>query len=201
LTSSQQAYVQLTTIRRIKGNLDGVAKEWAADQAKRVGLELKRLRGRRSGQWLSDRTAELGYRVPRTTISELENSKRKYVSTAELVILARALDTAPVALLYPAPYQGEIDVLPGESSTTWSAAEWFSGMNDGGARTPFADDVETYDRNVAPLRAAARISELKTRKQRLMDALVGADEAVQVAMLDAINGVQDDIDRLSNGAG
>ncbi len=178
-----------------------MAKDWAAGQAKRVGIELKRLRGRRSGQWLSDRTAELGYRVPRTTISELENSKRNYVSTAELVILARALDTAPVALLYPAPYQGEIDVLPGESSTTWSAAEWFSGINDGGARTPFADDVEAHERNVAPLRAAARISELKTRKQRLMDALVGADEAVQVAMLDAINGVQDDIDRLSNGAG
>jgi hypothetical protein len=164
-------------------------------------MELKRLRGRRSGQWLSDRTAELGYRVPRTTVSELENGKRKYVSTAELVILARALDTSPVALLHPPPYHGEIEVLPGVSSTSWSAAEWFSGMNNGGTRIGFADDVEAYDRNLAPLRAAARISELTTRKLRLMEALLGADEAVQAAMLDAIHGVQDDIDRLSNAAG
>ena len=178
-----------------------MAKDWAADQAERVGRELKRLRGRRSGQWLSDRTAELGHRVPRTTISELENGKRKYVSTIELAILARALDTAPVALLYPPPYRGEVEVLPGQSSTSWSAAEWFSGMSNSGTQIGFADDIEAYDRNLAPLRAAARISELTTRKQRLTDALVDADEAVQVAMLDAIHGVQDDIDRLNDAAG
>jgi hypothetical protein len=177
-----------------------MAKDWATDQAERVGRELRRLRGRRSGQWLSDRTAELGYRVPRTTISELENGKRKYVSTAELAILARALDSAPAALLYPPPYGDEIEVLPGQSSTSWSAAEWFSGM-DGAQRVALADDVEAYARNLAPLRAAARISELTTRKQRLMEALVDADEAVQAAMLDAIHGVQDDIDRLTDAAG
>jgi len=191
----------LTTERLYSAILDGMAKDWAVDQAERVGRELKRLRGRRSGQWLSDRTADLGYRVPRTTISELENGKRKYVSTAELAILARALDTAPVALLYPPPYQGGIEVLPGQSSTSWSAAEWFSGMSDGAERVALADDVEAYARNLAPLRAAARISGLTTRKQRLMDAIVGADEAVQAAMLDAINGVQDDIDRLTDAAG
>jgi hypothetical protein len=177
-----------------------MAKDWATDQAERVGRELRRLRGRRSGQWLSDRTAELGYRVPRTTISELENGKRKYVSTAELAILARALDSAPAALLYPPPYGDEIEVLPGQSSTSWSAAEWFSGM-DGAQRVALADDVEAYARNLAPLRAAARISELTTRKQRLMEALVDADDAVQAAMLDAIHGVQDDIDRLTDAAG
>ncbi len=178
-----------------------MAKDWAADQAERVGRELRRLRDRRSGQWLSDRTAELGYRVPRTTTSELENGKRKYVSTAELAILARALDTAPAALLYPPPYRDEIEVLPGRSSTSWSAAEWFSGMSDGAPRVALADDVEAYARNLAPLRAAARIAELTTRKRRLMDAIVGADEAVQAAMLDAIKAVQDDIGRLTDAPG
>ena len=57
-----------------------------------------------------------------------------------------------------------------------------------------ADDVEAYARNLAPLRAAARISELTTSKQRLMEALVDAHEAVQAPMLDAIHGLQDDID-------
>jgi hypothetical protein len=57
-----------------------------------------------------------------------------------------------------------------------------------------AEDVEAYARNLAPLRAAARISELTTQKQRLMEALVDAHEAVQAPMLDAIHGLQDDID-------
>jgi len=132
--------------------------------------------------------------VPRTTISELENDKRKYVSTAELAILLWALDTAPAAPLYPPPYRDEVEVLPGQSSTSWSAAEWFSGISDGAQRVALADDVEAYARNLAPLRAAARISELTTQKQRLMEALVDAHEAVQAPMLDAIHGLQDDID-------
>ena len=132
--------------------------------------------------------------MPRTTISELENDKRKYVSTAELAILLWALDTAPAALLYPPPYRDEVEVLPGQSSTSWSAAEWFSGISDGAQRVALADDVEAYARNLAPLRAAARISELTTQKQRLMEALVDAHEAVQAPMLDAIHGLQDDID-------
>lgn len=132
--------------------------------------------------------------MPRTTISELENDKRKYVSTAELAILPWALDTAPAALLYPPPYRDEVEVLPGQSSTSWSAAEWFSGISDGARRVALADDVEAYARNLAPLRAAARISELTTQKQRLMEALVDAHEAVQAPMLDAIHGLQDDID-------
>ena len=132
--------------------------------------------------------------MPRTTISELENDKRKYVSTAELAILLWALDTAPAALLYPPPYRDEVEVLPGQSSTSWSAAEWFSGISDGARRVALADDVEAYARNLAPLRAAARISELTTQKQRLMEALVDAHEAVQAPMLDAIHGLQDDID-------
>ena len=91
---------------------------WAADQAATIGDEIKKLRGGRSGQWLSDRTAELGYRVTRTTISELENHKRKYVTTVELMVLARALNTPPIALLYPRPLSGEsIDILPGVPGT------------------------------------------------------------------------------------
>ena len=98
------------------------------------------------------------------------------------------------ALLCPPPYRDEVEVLPGQSSTSWSAAEWFSGISDGARRVALADDVEAYARNLAPLRAAARISELTTQKQRLMEALVDAHEAVQAPMLDAIHGLQDDID-------
>lgn len=153
------------------GYSDGVAKDWAAEQAARIGDEVRRLRGSRSGQWLSDRTYELGYRVARTTISELENHKRKLVSTADLAVLARALDTAPIALLYPPPYHAEVEVLPGVEETSWSAAQWFSGTHDGGSGPVAADDAEAYRRNLAPFRIEAKISALNGRKARLLSLL------------------------------
>ncbi|WP_232000763.1 cephalosporin hydroxylase family protein [Mycobacterium kyorinense] len=64
------------------------------------------------------------------TIAEFENHKRKDVSTAELAVLAKALDTAPIALLYPSSYPTELQMLPGVDATSWSAAEWFSGLTN-----------------------------------------------------------------------
>jgi hypothetical protein len=148
-----------------------MTKDWASDQAARIGDEIKRLRGGRSGQWLSDQTDALGYRVARTTISELENHKRKYVSTAELAILARALDTAPIALLYPPPYHAEVEVLPGVEITNWSAAQWFSGVEDADSASAVTHDPDAYTRNLGPLRDAARISALEERKVRLLSLL------------------------------
>ncbi len=150
---------------------DDMAKDWASDQAARIGDEIKRLRGARSGQWLSDRTYALGYRVARTTISELENHKRKYVSTAELAILARALDTAPIALLYPPPYHAEVKILPGVEMTNWLAAQWFSGAIEADGASAVSDDPDAYTRNLGPLHNAAKISALGRRKVRLLSLL------------------------------
>jgi hypothetical protein len=150
---------------------DVMTKDWASDQAARIGDEIKRLRGARSGQWLSDRTYALGYRVARTTISELENHKRKYVSTAELAILARALDTAPIALLYPPPYHAEVEILPGVEMTNWSSAQWFSGAAEADSASVVPDDPDAYTRNLGPLRIAAKISALGGRKVRLLSLL------------------------------
>ena len=173
-----------------------MAKDWAADQTARIGDEIRRLRGSRSGQWLSDRTDALGYRVARTTISELENHKRKLVSTAELVVLARALDTAPLVLLYPPPYSAELDMLPDVNKTSWVAAEWFSGMNDVGSRADFTDDVAAYDRNLAPLRAAAKISELSTKKMKIMERMADYDANMQMLWREDIHEIDEEIERL-----
>jgi len=117
-----------------------MTKDWAAKQAEVVGREILRLRGGHSGQWLSDRTAELGYRVARTTISDLENGKRNYVGAAELVVLASALSTAPVALLYPAPYDEQVEYTPDVMMTTFSAAQKFSGLPDPDGKEPASGD-------------------------------------------------------------
>ncbi|WP_158022595.1 helix-turn-helix domain-containing protein [Mycolicibacterium gilvum] len=105
---------------------------WETEQAARIGAEVQRLRKglKRSAQWLSERTEELGLKMTRQAITDLENGRRRYVTTAELVILAVALDTAPVALVYPGPYRDRIDLVPGVERPKLVAAEWFSGNVD-----------------------------------------------------------------------
>ena len=114
-----------------KPNWDTVPpRDWGEEQAHRVGKEVRRLRAKRTGQWLADRTKELGYTLTRAVISDLEVGRRRYVTTAELIILARALDTAPLALLYPAPYRDKIQILPKPESRELEkilAVQWFSG--------------------------------------------------------------------------
>ncbi|MDP9395579.1 MAG: hypothetical protein M3Q27_15580 [Actinomycetota bacterium] len=102
-------------------------REWAKDATHRVGLEIKRLRGERKVQWLSDRTAELGHRVGRSRISDLERGDRGGVlDIAELVVLARALGVPPLQLLFPIGREAMTEVLPGAVVPTWPAAKWFT---------------------------------------------------------------------------
>ncbi|MET4166103.1 MULTISPECIES: hypothetical protein [Gordonia] len=101
---------------------------WATDMTSRVGVEIKRLRGKRSAQWLSDRTAELGYPVPRTTISETETGRRRgTLPVQELVVLAAALQVPPLQLLYPGLPSAPVEYLPGGSVRAIDAAQMFAG--------------------------------------------------------------------------
>lgn len=102
-------------------------KDWAEEQALRMARGIRMLRGKRSAQWLADRTKELGYTVTRSVISDLELGRRRYVSTAEIVILARALTVPPACLLYPDLPDGPVEVLPGTQVRSIDAAMWFSG--------------------------------------------------------------------------
>ncbi len=115
--------------------------EWARATTQRVGAEIRRLRGKaRGAQWLSDRTAELGHRVGRSRISDLERGDRGGVlDVAELVVLARALDVAPLELVFPLGREAMTEVLPGTPVPTWLAAKWFTNegpfpqaLHDGG---------------------------------------------------------------------
>src|SRR5262245_48140302 len=108
-------------------------RNWEEEQAWRVGVEIRQRRGKgRSAQWLSNRTKELGHEVKRAVISDLEVGRRRYVTTAELIMVARALDTAPLALMYPAPYLDKIQALPNSQEVTKIlSAQWFSGLATG----------------------------------------------------------------------
>lgn len=86
------------------------------------------MRAEHTVQWLSDRTAELGHRISRSRISDLERGDRGgQLGVAELIVLAKALRVPPLLLLYPAMSAGEVEVLAGHRTSSRQAAQWFSG--------------------------------------------------------------------------
>jgi hypothetical protein len=64
-------------------------------------------------------------------ISDLENGRRRHVTVAELIVFGYALGTAPLALLYPPPYDELVQALPEMETTRFTAAENFCGNDDG----------------------------------------------------------------------
>ena len=174
-----------------------MSKTWAEDHASRIAETVKRLRGDRSGQWLSDRTATAGHRVSRTTISELETGKRKHVSTAELSVLAWALGVPPIVLLYPDLPDGVVDVLPDRPVASVAAAAWFAGDRDLARPYPNLDDAITPGEDLVRLaRARAAIFETLARmnysKPQSLDTQAGADD------LGAMGFILKQIDELNN---
>ncbi len=152
---------------------------WPDEVTARIASEIKRLRGARSGQWLSDRTEELGHRVSRSTISEIETGRRKSITVTDLVLLAAALETAPIALIYPGPYLGEwVHITPSMELPKIAAVEWFSGELDSVSPVPGDDDgrliqipmlaAMNYWEQLRPLRVARRVRELDTRRKDVL---------------------------------
>ena len=94
----------------------------------RIAGAIKLARGKRSAQWLADRTADLGYPITRAQIANYESGRKQSLDIAELLVLAAALDTSPVCLVYPGPYQNKLEVMPRRHSEELDAAQWFSGI-------------------------------------------------------------------------
>jgi transcriptional regulator with XRE-family HTH domain len=171
---------------------DWEPEDWAEEQARRVASEIARLRDPHSTQWLSDQTEELtGYRVSRSVIADLENGRRRYVTIAELIVLALALDTPPITLLYPGPYlEGVIRLSPkGPEIPEIVGVEWFSGDFAGVSNVPFTadddqrlivfplDSATNYWERARPLRVARRVRDLDNRRKDILREIARADDA------------------------
>lgn len=129
-------------------------------------MEINRLRGSRSAQWLADRTKDLGCEVSRSVISDLENGRRRYVTTAELVVIAAALDTSPVMLVYPGPYGDEMtEALPGVEASKFVAAEWFSARRWFGTAAKLGDDpLERWRAAISELHLSRKLADLEHQR-------------------------------------
>lgn len=88
---------------------------------------------------MSDRTGELGHLVTRSTIADLEIGRRKHVLLSELVVIAAALEVPPITLIYPHLPDGAVEALPHVESSSYDAAQWFSGQG----LNPSGDHVDT----------------------------------------------------------
>lgn len=107
----------------------GRDEEWR--KALTTGIEA-RIRDTRKAQkitveQLSERTRDLGFEIPRSTITNIESMRKAHVAVHEVVILAAALNVPPVTLLFDYADGSAVEVLPDVERTGIEAVEWFAG--------------------------------------------------------------------------
>lgn len=130
------------------------AENWNAVTAHRIGQRVAYFR-KRSGargitaQALADRCAELGHPLDRAVIAKLEKGLRQSLTAADLLVLARALDVPPVALVVPVDQYEAVEILPGQSVPVYEAMTWFTGER----RFPGDDGPADYPDDLAHVRA------------------------------------------------
>jgi transcriptional regulator with XRE-family HTH domain len=114
--------------------------DWPGRLTRSIAAEVQRRRKARgwSAQRLSDECAKAGMEVARSLITDLELGRRAHISIAEWLVLARALDVAPLLLVFPVGTEAEVEVLPGEVRPTFGGAQWAAGE----APFPGPDDAD-----------------------------------------------------------
>jgi len=104
--------------------------DWARHVAVDTGRRIAAARSRQglSAQQLADRCAALGLpALSRIVIARLENGRRDSVSTAEVLVLAAALEVPPADLMFPLGERERAEVLPGFTAPVEAAGRWLTG--------------------------------------------------------------------------
>ncbi|MEU7581964.1 XRE family transcriptional regulator [Streptomyces sp. NPDC041068] len=124
--------------------------DWSVRLGQRIAGEVRRFRRHRgmSAQQLSDRCAELGMPIARSVLANFESGRRPTLAIAELLVIAQALRVPPVTLAFPVGFEEEVEVLPGQTASTFEAARWFTGEAPGhtGENWRYTDqDADDYE--------------------------------------------------------
>ncbi|BCF81655.1 putative DNA-binding protein [Rhodococcus qingshengii] len=149
-------------------NIDESARAWQTEGSSRVGRAIAAAREELglTAVDLANRTRELGFPISRVAISKIENNSRAgKLDVAELVVLSRALNVPPLALIYPDLPDGEVELWPGQQARSIVAAMWFSG--EGNVATVMTHAGEKVDR--ATRDAADKGAERLVDSRRYMD--------------------------------
>lgn len=117
---------------------------WSERQAKEIGARIKRLReqtGMSVAAVADIATYELGYKLNRTALNNLESGLRKSISVAEVAVIATAIGAAPLALVID-PKDDDVEFVGNNHTTGWDAWRWFNGEK-------LIDVVEGQDNELA----------------------------------------------------
>lgn len=165
-----------------------------------IASEIIRLRKERdwSQKELAARVSELGLPMIQTTVAKIEKGETRAanLSVADLMVLAAALDTSPVALVFPVGRVETVEVTPKLRIFSGLAAKWFCAMN------PLTDE-NRYAINPGPWKQAtigfAAYREYDLRADDLMKAdgrlrqaeFVGDERRIQRAKADYVRALND----------
>ncbi|WP_073947056.1 helix-turn-helix domain-containing protein [Streptomyces kebangsaanensis] len=117
--------------------------EWADRIKANVAGEVRRRRKEMgwSAQDLADECERLGHPIPRNVIANMESGRRASLPLVDVMVLAAALETYPVCLIFPVGYVEETQELPFQGLVpTWEALRRFTGE----------EDVPGYDAGLVP---------------------------------------------------
>ncbi|MFI1867551.1 helix-turn-helix domain-containing protein [Streptomyces jumonjinensis] len=117
--------------------------EWADRIKANVAGEVRRRRKGMgwSAQDLADRCERLGHPIPRNVIANMESGRRTNLPLVDVMVLAAALETYPVYLIFPVGYVDQTQELPFQDLVpTWDALRRFTGE----------EEVSTYDPGLVP---------------------------------------------------
>ncbi|MEV0276720.1 helix-turn-helix domain-containing protein [Streptomyces sp. NPDC050610] len=104
--------------------------EWVDQVMATVAAEVRRRRKELgwSAQDLADKCEEIGHPIPRNVIANMESGRRSNLPLVDVMVLAEALNTPPICLLYPVGYVEDVQRLPLQHPTTsLDALRWFTG--------------------------------------------------------------------------
>jgi transcriptional regulator with XRE-family HTH domain len=118
---------------------------WSADHAWLIAQQVRWRRKARgwSAKDLSDKCLADGFDIPRSTIADLENGRRRSVSVAELLAFARVLGVSPMDLVYPLELGGAFRVSRTEWLTSLDARRWWGGHSFGQPITRHGEPIKS----------------------------------------------------------
>jgi transcriptional regulator with XRE-family HTH domain len=117
--------------------------EWADRVQANVVGEVRRRRKEMgwSAQDLADQCEQLGHPIPRNVIANMESGRRASLPLVDVMVLAAALETYPVCLIFPVGYVERTQELPFQGLVpTWDALRRFTGD----------EDMPLYDAGLVP---------------------------------------------------
>jgi transcriptional regulator with XRE-family HTH domain len=176
-------------------SIDPRAKEWQLAWAERIGnaIQDRRKQLGLTAQELARRTEKIGYPISRVAISKIEsNSRAGKIDVAEVAVLAMALGSPPVMLLYPGLPHTSYRYLPNAQHYAIDALMWFTGeslnlMDDGEAVAGSWEEMRsaaqplTLSREFVRAEVARRVAELSAKKARALGDLDESESQMRYA--------------------